>query len=74
MKFLGETLIEDKAAIAKFEDYGTTVQFLNPEIEEVVYEAAAKFYAEKCAEDPSYAEAYQSKLDWREICEASAVQ
>ena len=74
LKFFGETLIEDKAAIAKFEDYGTIVQFLNPEIEEVVYEAAAEFYAESSAADPWYAQVYQSKMDWREICEASGVQ
>jgi len=69
-----ESLIRDEVAIQNFKDYGTIVEFLNPEIEVAVLEAAAKFYADKVVEDPWYGEIYESKMRWREICEASGIK
>jgi TRAP-type mannitol/chloroaromatic compound transport system substrate-binding protein len=56
----------DAEHLQKFRDYGTEVSLLSEDIEEAMAREAAKFYAEKSAQDPFFAKVYDSATVWKE--------
>lgn len=61
----------DTDAIQKFIDYGSTVEALSPEIEAAFAAEAEAFYAERSAEDPFYAEVYNSMTEFKKSIRAA---
>lgn len=67
-QFFTEELLMDSEAIEKFREYGTVVEKLPLDIEELLYEKANEYYQEESAKDPNYEEVYNSTLQFAEIC------
>jgi TRAP-type mannitol/chloroaromatic compound transport system substrate-binding protein len=67
-KFFTEELIMDAEAIEKFKEYGTVIEKIPEEIEELMYEKANEYYAEESAKDPNYEKIYNSTMDFAEMC------
>ena len=73
-QFFTEELLMDSEAIEKFRDYGTIVENIPVEIEDLLYEKAYEYYQEESAKDPVYAEVYNSTVRFAEICKEAGVQ
>ena len=67
-QFFTEELLMDSEAIEKFREYGTVVEKLPLDIEELLYEKANEYYQEESAKDPNYEKVYNSTLQFAEIC------
>jgi TRAP-type mannitol/chloroaromatic compound transport system substrate-binding protein len=67
-QFFTEELIMDAVAIEEFKEYGTVVEKIPVEIEELMYEKAYEYYAEESAKDPEYEEIYNSTIDFAKMC------
>jgi len=62
---LGNTLVKDAEALKKFEEYGTKIERLSPEIMQQIADLAHELYAEKSAENPLFKEIYESQMEYK---------
>jgi len=72
-RYYAYTVAADAVALEKIKDYGVQVLPLPKEIEDAVNEAGTKFYDEKAAKDPFYAEVLASLRAWKELCELQGI-
>jgi len=73
-KFFTEELLMDAEAIEKFKEYGTIVENIPKDIEELMYEKAYEYYQEESAKDPNYAKVYNSTIRFAEICKEADIK
>lgn len=66
---LGNTLSKDAEALKEFEEYGTKIEKLSPEIMQEIDDLAHELYEEKSAEDPFFKEVYESQMEYKESYE-----
>jgi TRAP-type mannitol/chloroaromatic compound transport system substrate-binding protein len=72
--YYAETVVLDDQYLVKFINYGTKVELLPKAIEDEFLKVAQKFYAEKSAKDPFYAEIVASMQKFKEICDKQDVR
>jgi len=68
-EFFTESVVRDSTAMAKYVEYGTVVEKLPKDIEELLFEKANEYYAAESAKDPGYKKVYDSALKFKEICD-----
>lgn len=66
---LGNTLYKDAEALEEFEEYGTKIERLSPEIMQEIDDLAHELYEEKSAEDEFFKEVYESQMKYKETYE-----
>lgn len=66
---LGNALVKDAEALKAFEEYGTEIVKLSPEIMQEIADLAHELYEEKSAEDPFFKEVYESQMKYKEMYE-----
>ncbi len=67
-QFFTEELLMDSEAIEQFKEYGTVVENIPQDIEQLMYDKAYEYYQEESAKDPDYAKIYNSTIRFAEIC------
>ncbi len=68
-EFFTESVVRDSTALEKYKEYGTIVEKLPKDIEELLFEKANEYYAEESAKDPGYKKVYEAALRFKEICD-----
>jgi TRAP-type mannitol/chloroaromatic compound transport system substrate-binding protein len=68
-EFFTEEVVLDSTAMEKYKEYGTVVENLPKDIEELLFEKANEYYAAESAKDPGYKKVYESALKFKEICD-----
>jgi len=68
-EFFTESVVRDSTALEKYREYGTIVEKLPTDIEELLFEKANEYYAAESAKDPGYKKVYDSALKFKEICD-----
>jgi TRAP-type mannitol/chloroaromatic compound transport system substrate-binding protein len=68
-EFFTESVVRDSTAMEKYIEYGTVVEKLPKDIEDLLFEKANEFYAAESAKDPGYKKVYDSALKFKEICD-----
>lgn len=69
-----DEIIQDAAALKKFEEYGTKIRKVPADIEALLFSTAAKYYAEQAEKDPAFKEIYDSVMNWKTVCEQFGIQ
>lgn len=72
--FYLESVLKDSIAIEKFKEYGTIIEKVPNDINELLYKKANEYYTEECAKDPNYKKVYESAVKFREICNQSGIK
>lgn len=62
---LGHTLTKDAEALTKFEEYGTEIRRLSPEVMQQVAALAHELYEKKSAENPLFKKIYESQMEYK---------
>src|SRR5690606_942037 len=62
---LGHTLTKDAEALTKFEEYGTEIRRLSPEVMQQVATLAHELYEKKSAEHPLCKKYYDSQMEYQ---------
>ncbi len=73
-QFFIEELLMDVEAIEKFKEYGTIVQNIPEDIENLMYEKAYEYYQEESAKDPNYERVYNSMMKFAEVCKQLGIK
>jgi TRAP-type mannitol/chloroaromatic compound transport system substrate-binding protein len=68
-EFFTESVVRDSTALEKYKEYGTVVEKLPKDIEELLFEKANEYYAAESAKDPGYKKVYEAALRFKEICD-----
>jgi len=68
-EFYAEIFILDIEATKKFEEYGVVVEKVPEDIENLLIEKSAEYFAEECAKDPTYKKIYDSAMEYKKYCE-----
>jgi len=73
-EFFTESVVRDDTALEKFIEYGTQVEQLPKDIEDLLYEKAEEYYAEESAKDPVYARVFEAALAWKKLMERAGIK
>jgi TRAP-type mannitol/chloroaromatic compound transport system substrate-binding protein len=73
-EFFTESVVRDSTALEKYKEYGTIVEKLPTDIEELLFEKAIEYYAAESAKDPGYKKVYESALKFKEICDTFGIK
>lgn len=63
---LGNSLVKDVDALKKFEEHGTQIERLSPEIMQEIADLAHELYEEKSADNPLFKKIYESQMEYKE--------
>lgn len=73
-QFFTDEFLLDQVAIVDFKDYGTVIENIPKDIEDLMYEKAFEYYEEEAAKDPVYAKVYHSFMDFGQLCRDAGIQ
>ncbi len=73
-QFFTDEFLLDQVAIEDFKKYGTIVDYIPKDIEDLMYEKAFEYYEEEAAKDPDYARVYNSFMEFGKLCRESDIK
>ena len=65
MRTLARSIWMDAPALEKFKKYGTTINYLSPEVQQHMAKLADDFFKKKAAKDPFFAKVLKSQREWQ---------
>jgi TRAP-type mannitol/chloroaromatic compound transport system substrate-binding protein len=73
-RFYLESILKDSIALEKFKEYGTIIEKVPNDINELLYKEANEYYTEECAKDSNYKKVYEAAVKFREICNQAGIK
>jgi len=72
--FFAEMLVRDVKALEDYKAYGTVVERVPQDIEDMLAVKAAEYFANETEKDPVYKKIYDSAMNYKKICEELGIQ